>query len=81
MSPIEVRIPKLGMSMQEGTVTEFLVRGGDHVQADDPLYLLATDKVEQEIPAPASGTVRWIAEEDNEYEVGALVAEITPPVG
>lgn len=78
MTAIEVRIPKLGMSMQEGQITDLLVADGAHVDADAPLYVLATDKVEQEIPAPAAGTVRWIAEIDTDYEVGALVAEIIP---
>ncbi|MWA04861.1 dihydrolipoamide acyltransferase [Actinomadura sp. LD22] len=77
MSKVEVRIPKLGMSMQEGHLVEFLVPEGGRVEAEAPLYVLDTDKVEQEIPAPSAGTVHWIAEPETDYEVGALVAEIT----
>ncbi|MEU7811642.1 lipoyl domain-containing protein [Pseudonocardia sp. NPDC049154] len=78
MSTVQVRIPKLGMSMQEGRLTERLIPDGGRATVEEPLYVLETEKVEQEIDAPATGTVRWLVEEDEDYEVGTLVAEIEP---
>jgi pyruvate/2-oxoglutarate dehydrogenase complex dihydrolipoamide acyltransferase (E2) component len=78
VSSVEVRIPKLAMSMKEGHLVEMLVADGERVENDAPLYILETDKVEQEIPAPAAGTVRWIVAPDETYDVGTLVAEIDP---
>lgn len=78
MSAVQVRIPKLGMSMQEGRLTERLVPDGGQASNEAPLYVLETEKVEQEINAPVTGTVRWLVEEDEDYEVGTLVAEIEP---
>ena len=52
---IEIRIPKLGMEMTEATLAEWLVDDGARVEQDQPIYLLETDKVETEIPAPVSG--------------------------
>ena len=75
---VVVKVPKLGMSMQEGELVEWLVSDGDTVVAGQPLYLLGTDKVEQEIESPAAGTVRLLAEVDTTYEVGEVLAEITP---
>jgi len=54
------------------------VADGDAVEAGQPLYLLGTDKVEQEIESPAAGTVRLLAEVETTYEVGEVLAEITP---
>jgi 2-oxoglutarate dehydrogenase E2 component (dihydrolipoamide succinyltransferase) len=75
---VVVKVPKLGMSMQEGELVEWLVSDGDAVVVGQPLYLLGTDKVEQEIESPAAGTVRLLAEVDTTYEVGEVLAEITP---
>jgi len=75
---VVVKVPKLGMSMQEGELLEWLVADGDAVEAGQPLYLLGTDKVEQEIESPAAGTVRLLAEVETTYEVGEVLAEITP---
>ncbi len=49
---IQIRIPKLGMEMTEGTLAEWLVADGTQVTQDQPMYLLETDKVENEVPAP-----------------------------
>jgi len=75
---VVVKVPKLGMSMQEGELVEWLVADGDAVEAGQPLYVLATDKVEQEIESPAAGTVRLLGKVDTTYEVGEVLAEITP---
>ena len=72
----EVRIPKLGMSMTEGVLAEWLVPEGASVEEGSPIYVLETDKAGQEIDAPASGVLRIIAETGETYEVGALIARI-----
>jgi len=60
MSEFEVLIPKLGESIQEATVTKIFVKVGDIVKEDDPLFEVATDKVDSEIPSPVSGTIKTI---------------------
>lgn len=60
MSDFEVLIPKLGESIQEATVTKIFVKIGDIVKEDDPLFEVATDKVDSEIPSPVSGTIKSI---------------------
>jgi pyruvate/2-oxoglutarate dehydrogenase complex dihydrolipoamide acyltransferase (E2) component len=73
---IEVRIPQIGFSMQEGTLVEWLVPDGGHVENGAPLYTLELDKAVQEIPAPAAGTLKVHVEVGQVYPVGALIAQI-----
>jgi len=54
---IDVKLPQLGESVSEGTITKWLVREGQMVQKDQPLLEVATDKADAEVPAPASGVV------------------------
>ncbi|CAA0079267.1 Dihydrolipoyllysine-residue acetyltransferase component of pyruvate dehydrogenase complex [Mycolicibacterium vanbaalenii] len=75
--PTEVRIPKPGDAITEAEVTEFYVADGESATEGDPLYSIATDKVEMDIEAPASGTVSWKAEVGNTYDVGELIAVIS----
>lgn len=72
----EVRIPSIGFSTQEGTLTEWLVADGASVEKGQPLYTLELDKSVQEIESPASGTLKVIAQVGEAYEIGALIAEI-----
>ena len=73
----EVVMPALGESVTEGTVTNWLKAVGDEVSADEPLLEVSTDKVDTEIPAPASGTLLAIfAQEDDVVEVGGKLAII-----
>jgi Biotin-requiring enzyme/Beta-lactamase len=58
---MEIRIPKFGMEMTEGTITEWLVEDGAAVAQDQPLYLLETDKVTNEVTAPVAGRREHIA--------------------
>ena len=53
--PVSVTMPRLGESVSEGTVTRWLKQEGEHVEADEPLLEVSTDKVDTEIPAPSSG--------------------------
>jgi pyruvate/2-oxoglutarate dehydrogenase complex dihydrolipoamide acyltransferase (E2) component len=73
---VEVRIPQIGFSVEEGRLTEWLVADGAKVENGAPLYTLELDKSVQEIPAPASGTLKVHAKADEIYKVGDLVAEI-----
>jgi len=73
---IEVRIPQIGFSMQEGTLVEWLVPDGGRVEDGAALYTLELDKAVQEVPAPAAGTLRVHAAVGQAYPVGALIAEI-----
>ncbi len=72
-----VTMPQLGESVTEGTVTRWLKQVGDEVSADEPLLEVSTDKVDTEIPAPASGVLTEIkAGEDDVVEVGGELAVI-----
>jgi pyruvate/2-oxoglutarate dehydrogenase complex dihydrolipoamide acyltransferase (E2) component len=72
----EVRIPKLAVSMEEGTLTAWLVADGAAVEAGQPIYILATDKVETEIEAPVSGRLRQLKVADADYGVGEVIGSI-----
>src|SRR5215469_7850636 len=58
--PTEVIMPQMGESIVEGTITKWLKKPGDKVQRDEPLFEISTDKVDAEIPAPASGVLKEI---------------------
>ena len=74
---VSVSMPQLGESVTEGTVTRWLKREGEHVQADEPLLEVSTDKVDTEIPSPVSGVLRGITvAEDETVAVGAELAVI-----
>mgnify|MGYP002654789103 CR=1 FL=1 len=74
---VSVTMPQLGESVTEGTITRWLKNVGDTVVADEPLLEISTDKVDTEIPAPASGVLLSIsAQEDETVLVGAELAVI-----
>ncbi|MFD8429821.1 MULTISPECIES: 2-oxoglutarate dehydrogenase, E2 component, dihydrolipoamide succinyltransferase [Streptomyces] len=74
---VSVTLPALGESVTEGTVTRWLKAEGERVEADEPLLEVSTDKVDTEIPAPASGVLSSIkVAEDETVEVGAELALI-----
>jgi pyruvate dehydrogenase E2 component (dihydrolipoamide acetyltransferase) len=75
----EVLIPKLGMTMTEGTVAEWHVTDGAEVKQGEPIYRLETEKIEMEIEAEASGIVRLVAAEGATLECGQVVAYILAP--
>ncbi|WP_405809882.1 2-oxoglutarate dehydrogenase, E2 component, dihydrolipoamide succinyltransferase [Streptomyces sp. NBC_01520] len=79
---VSVTLPALGESVTEGTVTRWLKAEGEHVEADEPLLEVSTDKVDTEIPAPASGILASIkVAEDETVEVGAELAVIDDGTG
>ncbi|OEV01709.1 biotin/lipoyl-containing protein, partial [Streptomyces oceani] len=74
---VSVTLPALGESVTEGTVTRWLKAEGEHVEADEPLLEVSTDKVDTEIPSPAAGTLTSIkVAEDETVEVGVELALI-----
>ena len=74
---VTVSMPQLGESVTEGTVTRWLKKEGERVEADEPLLEVSTDKVDTEIPSPASGILRGITvAEDETVAVGAELAII-----
>ncbi|MDQ1122178.1 2-oxoglutarate dehydrogenase, E2 component, dihydrolipoamide succinyltransferase [Microbacterium trichothecenolyticum] len=73
----EVKLPELGESVTEGTVTRWLKAIGDDVAVDEPLLEISTDKVDTEIPSPVAGTLQEIlVQEDETVNVGATLARI-----
>ena len=72
---VEVKLPELGESVTEGTVTRWLKEIGEDVEVDEPLLEVSTDKVDTEIPSPVAGKLLEIrAAEDDTVEVGAVLA-------
>ncbi len=79
---IDVVMPQMGVSVSEGTVTKWLKREGEQVEADEPLLEISTDKVDTEVPSPASGTVVQILVQEGEtVEVGTKLAQIGGSAG
>src|SRR5512138_97871 len=80
MMATKVLVPLLGAGVEEVTVTKWLKKEGDSVNELEPLLEVNTDKVDTEIPAPASGTVlKILAEEGVPAKVGAILAFIGKP--
>ena len=76
----EVFMPEMGESVAEGTITKWLVKVGERVERDQPLFEISTDKVDAEIPSPASGTLLVIhREEGATVQVNELVAVVGEP--
>jgi 2-oxoglutarate dehydrogenase E2 component (dihydrolipoamide succinyltransferase) len=77
-----VKLPELGESVTEGTVTQWLKAEGDEVAVDEPLLEISTDKVDTEIPSPVAGTLtKILVSEDETVEVGAELAIIGGSAG
>lgn len=72
----EILLPKIGFSMNEGTLAEWLVVDGGRAVEGEPLYALESDKSTQEVESPATGTLKIIAAVGETYEVGTLLGTI-----
>jgi pyruvate/2-oxoglutarate dehydrogenase complex dihydrolipoamide acyltransferase (E2) component len=72
----QVLMPKLGFSMEEGTLAEWLLSDGADVKEGQALYSLESEKSVQEIEAPASGKLKIMATPGTTYKVGDVLAEI-----
>ena len=73
---MEVCLPRLGFSMEEGKLVEWLVDDGAEISEGAPLYTMEGDKAVQEVESPATGKVRIIAKPDETYSVGTILCEI-----
>jgi 2-oxoglutarate dehydrogenase E2 component (dihydrolipoamide succinyltransferase) len=79
---VDIQMPQLGETVTEGTITRWLKSVGDHVDADEPLFEVSTDKVDSEVPAPAAGTLSEILVQEGETaEVGTRLAVISDGAG
>jgi pyruvate dehydrogenase E2 component (dihydrolipoamide acetyltransferase) len=75
--PTNVIMPQMGESIAEGTLTKWLKKPGDAVKRDEPLFEISTDKVDAEIPAPASGTLLEIlVPEGQTVPINTVVAKL-----
>jgi 2-oxoglutarate dehydrogenase E2 component (dihydrolipoamide succinyltransferase) len=73
----EVKLPQLGETVTEGTITKWFKKVGDAVAADEPLFEVSTDKVDTEVPSPVSGTLTEVrAKEGDTVPVGAVIAVV-----
>jgi 2-oxoglutarate dehydrogenase E2 component (dihydrolipoamide succinyltransferase) len=74
---VDVVMPQMGVSVSEGTITRWLKQEGEHVEADEPLLEISTDKVDTEVPSPASGTLtQIIVQEGQTVDVGTKLGQI-----
>jgi pyruvate dehydrogenase E2 component (dihydrolipoamide acetyltransferase) len=76
---VDVVMPQMGVSVSEGTITKWLKSEGEEISADESLLEISTDKVDTEVPSPATGVVKQIlAQEGETVAVGAKIAVIAP---
>ena len=80
MSIVEMRVPTIGESITEVTLSQWLKNDGDFVNIDEPICEFESDKATLEFPAEASGKLIYVAAEDDDLEIGALVAKIDTSV-
>jgi pyruvate/2-oxoglutarate dehydrogenase complex dihydrolipoamide acyltransferase (E2) component len=71
-----IRIPRVSVAVSEAELVELLVADGQRVEEGTPIYVIATEKVEQEIEAGASGTVQWTGEVGTVYDIGVEIGVI-----
>ncbi len=80
MSIVEMKVPTIGESITEVTLSEWLKSDGSYVQLDEPICEFESDKATLEFPAEAAGKLTWVAAEGDDLEIGALVATIDTSV-
>lgn len=76
MSDFVVRIPRTSVAVSEATLNAVLVPDGEQVESGQPLFTIETEKVETEVDAGASGTVRWTAQVGETYDTGTEIGVI-----
>ena len=80
MADFVIRIPRVSVAVAEAELTDLLVDAGERVDEGTPIFVIATEKVEQEIEAGASGTVQWTGQVGTTYDIGAEIGVITSHV-
>jgi pyruvate/2-oxoglutarate dehydrogenase complex dihydrolipoamide acyltransferase (E2) component len=76
MPKMTLKLPKLAVSMQSGTLVEWLVAGEDMVTVGQPLYAVETEKTSTEVASPFAGRIVTLVQVGHEYPVGTPIAEI-----
>jgi len=76
MSIVEMKVPVIGESITEVTLSQWLKEEGEYVELDEPICEFESDKATLEFPAEAAGILRYVAAEGDDLEIGALVAKI-----
>ena len=76
MADFIIRIPRVSVAVSEAELTELLVEAGQHVEEGTPIYVIATEKAEQEIESGASGTVQWTGTVGTTYTIGTQIGVI-----
>ncbi len=77
MSQIEMKMPKMGESVAEATIIKWLKNEGDHIESEEPVLEIATDKVDSEVPSPTAGTlIKKFFNEGDVVQVGSVIALI-----
>src|ERR1700738_3188691 len=77
---VDIVMPQMGESIFEGTITKWLKKPGDHIERDEPLFEISTDKVDAEIPAPSAGVLKEIkVGEGQTVPIQTVVAGIDAP--
>jgi pyruvate/2-oxoglutarate dehydrogenase complex dihydrolipoamide acyltransferase (E2) component len=71
-----LKLPKMAVSMQEGTLVEWLVQSGDVVTIGQPLYVIETEKTSSEVESPFAGEITTLGAVGQSYKVGTPIAEI-----
>ncbi|MFC5747249.1 lipoyl domain-containing protein [Actinomadura rugatobispora] len=79
MADFTVRIPRVSVAISEAELVELLVPDGGEAREGELLFVIATDKVDSEIEAGASGTVHWSGAVGTVYEIGAEIGTIRSP--
>lgn len=77
MATMTLKLPKLAVSMQNGTLVEWLVASGATVAQGQPIYVIETEKTSTEVQSPFAGTITTVAELGHTYPVGTPIAQIT----
>jgi 2-oxoglutarate dehydrogenase E2 component (dihydrolipoamide succinyltransferase) len=76
MPKITLKVPKLAVSMQDGTITEWLVKDGDAIAVGQTLYVIESEKTSFEVESPFAGTIKLLAAQGDLMRVGMPVAQI-----
>jgi pyruvate/2-oxoglutarate dehydrogenase complex dihydrolipoamide acyltransferase (E2) component len=76
MADFVIRIPRVSVAISEAELIDLLVADGQQVEEGTPIYVIATEKVEQEIEAGACGTVQWTGEVGTVYDIGVEIGVI-----
>ena len=72
----EILLPKIGFSMNEGVLSEWLVTDGGEIKEGEPLFAVESDKSTNEVESPATGKLKIVAQPGETYEVGTLLGYI-----